>query len=214
MKKTMLLNLLLAVALLWVSVSLVRLKSSQSAAPANAGEVVVSSLMSRTSIRRFTNQPVSSDTINLLLKAAMAAPTARNMQPWHFVVVNDTAQIAALGKTSRHSGPLQTATLVIAVCGDMDKTMEGDGQAFWIQDVSAATENLLLAAHAVELGAVWTGAYPIKDRVQAISEVLSLPETVVPLALVAIGYPAESPQPKDKWKEENVSWNTFGGTNE
>ena len=92
----------------------------------------------------------------------------------------------------------------------MDKAMKGKGQGYWIQDCSAATENILLSAHGLGLGAVWTGLYPMDDRVAAISQVLKLPETIIPLCTIVIGHPAESPTPKDKWKPENVSYNEFG----
>ena len=88
----------------------------------------------------------------------------------------------------------------------MDKAMTGKGQAFWIQDCSAATENILLAAHALGLGAVWTGVYPMDERVAEVSKVLSLPQNIVPLCTIIVGYPAEQPKPKDKWKPENVTW--------
>ena len=105
---------------------------------------------------------------------------------------------------------LEQCALAIVVCGDMDKALQGKGQAYWIQDCSAATENILLAAHALGLGAVWTGVHPIDDRVAFVSKVLNMPETVVPLCVIAIGHPAESPTPKDKWKPENVSYNEYG----
>lgn len=209
MKHQTLLNLLLAVALLVVSFQLIRQKQQSDPMPSNTSEVVVNNIFSRTSIRQFTPTPVPASAIDTLLRAAMSAPTARNQQPWHFVVVQDTAQISALRNTSRHSGPLSTATLAIAVCGNLDKALEGEAQPYWIQDTSAATENLLLAAHAIGLGAVWTGVYPIQERVDAVSEVLQLPKQIVPMAVVALGYPAEQPQPKDKWLEENISWNSF-----
>jgi len=91
----------------------------------------------------------------------------------------------------------------------MKKALEGPARAFWIQDCSAATENILLAAHALGLGAVWTGLYPNEDRAKAVSELLKLPETIIPLCAIVIGYPAEQPQPKDKWLPENVSYNEY-----
>ena len=106
---------------------------------------------------------------------------------------------------------LEQCALAIVVCGNMDKALSGKGQAYWIQDCSAATENILLAAHALGLGAVWTGVYPMDDRVTAVSKAVKLPETIVPLCVIVIGHPAESPTPKDKWKPENVSYNEFGG---
>lgn len=169
----------------------------------------IETIMTRTSIRSFTDRAVSADTVETLLRAGMAAPTAVNLQPWHFVVVNDRAKIDELGGNGRQSQMWHESPLVIVVCGNMEKAMEGVGQAFWVQDCSAATENILLAAHALGLGAVWTGCYPIEERVANISQVLGLPEHIVPLCAIVMGYPNESPQPKDKWKPENVSYNGF-----
>ena len=89
----------------------------------------------------------------------------------------------------------------------MTKTLEGEAAEFWIQDTSAASENILLAAHAMGLGAVWTGVYPDKGRIRIISETLSLPSHIVPLCLIPVGYPAQAQEPKDKWKPENVHYN-------
>lgn len=169
----------------------------------------IETIMTRTSIRSFTDRAVSADTVEMLLRAGMAAPTAVNLQPWHFVVVNDRAKIDELGGNGRQSQMWHESPLVIVVCGNMEKAMEGAGQAFWVQDCSAATENILLAAHALGLGAVWTGCYPIEERVANISQVLGLPEHIVPLCAIVMGYPNENPQPKDKWKPENVSYNGF-----
>ena len=169
----------------------------------------IETIMTRTSIRSFTDRAVSADTVEMLLRAGMAAPTAVNLQPWHFVVVNDRVKIDELGGNGRQSQMWHESPLVIVVCGNMEKAMEGVGQAFWVQDCSAATENILLAAHALGLGAVWTGCYPIEERVANISQVLGLPEHIVPLCAIVMGYPNESPQPKDKWKPENVSYNGF-----
>ena len=169
----------------------------------------IETIMTRTSIRSFTDRAVSADTVEMLLRAGMAAPTAVNLQPWHFVVVNDRAKIDELGGNGRQSQMWHESPLVIVVCGNMEKAMEGVGQAFWVQDCSAATENILLAAHALGLGAVWTGCYPIEERVANISHVLGLPEHIVPLCAIVMGYPNENPQPKDKWKPENVSYNGF-----
>ena len=172
---------------------------------------VINNIMTRTSIRQYTDQPVSKTDIETLLRAGMAAPTAVNAQPWHFVAVTDKAKLKELAATNRRGSMIEQAALAIVVCGNMDKAMKGKGQGYWIQDCSAATENILLAAHALGLGAVWTGLYPMDDRVAAVSQVLKLPETIIPLCTIVIGHPAESPTPKDKWKTENVSYNEFGG---
>ena len=170
-------------------------------------QAAINNIMTRTSIRQYTNEPVSKADIETMLRAGMAAPTAVNRQPWHFVAVTDKEKLAEL---AGRRGMIQQAGVAIVVCSNMDKAMQGPAQAFWIQDCSAATENILLAANALGLGAVWTGCYPMEDRVAEVSKVLKLPKTIVPLCVIAIGHPAEQPTPKDKWKPENVSYNEFG----
>ena len=118
----------------------------------------------------------------------------------------EQAVLDSLAGANPYAKMLLKAPLAVVVCGDMDKVIEGGGRDFWIQDASAATENLLLAAHAMGLGAVWTGAYPSEERSKAISATLSLPDNLVPLNMIVIGYPAEHPQPKDKFKEENITF--------
>jgi len=174
------------------------------------GKAIVENIMTRTSIRQYMDQPISADTIETLLRAGMAAPTAVNKQPWHFVAVTDKDILAQLATANPNAGMMAKAPLAIIVCGDMQKTLEGQGRAFWIQDCSAATENILLAAHALGLGGVWTGLYPNDERVAAVREILKAPEYIVPLCAIVLGYPAEQPEPKDKWKPENVSYNEFG----
>ena len=180
------------------------------AGAAMAQNSAIENIMTRTSIRKFKQQPVEAEKVETMLRAAMAAPTAVNRQPWHFVVVDDKAVLAKLAGQGRGGDMLRNAPLAIVVCGNTEKALEGDAQSFWIQDTSAATENLLLAAHALGLGAVWTGVYPIMQRAGHVMEVLGLPEYVIPLATVVIGYPDEQPAPKDKWKPENVSYNQYG----
>ena len=102
------------------------------------------------------------------------------------------------------------APLAIVVCGDMNKAAEGNAREFWIQDCSAATENILLAATGMGLGAVWTGIYPSKERCADVAKVLRLPESLIPLNTIVIGYPDTDVSPKDKWNTENISYNTYG----
>ena len=173
------------------------------------GKIAIETIMTRTSIRSFSDRAVSADTIEMLLRAGMAAPTAVNKQPWYFVVITDRAVMDSLGGNGRQSQMWKESPLAIAVCGNMEKALEGPAQAFWVQDCSAATENILLAAHALGLGAVWTGCYPMEERMANVSQVLKLPENIVPLCVIVMGYPNESPEPKDKWKPENVSYNAF-----
>lgn len=171
-------------------------------------QAAINNIMTRTSIRQYTNEPVSKADIETMLRAGMAAPTAVNKQPWHFVAVTNKEKLAEL---AGRRGMIKQAGVAIVVCGNLDKAMQGKAQEYWIQDCSAATENILLAANALGLGAVWTGCYPMEDRVAEVSKALKLPETIVPLCVIAIGHPAEQPTPKDKWKPENVSYNEFGG---
>ena len=177
---------------------------------ADNGQAAIENIMTRTSIRKYKDQPVEQEKIDIMLKAAMAAPTAVNLQPWHFIVIDDKNTLKLLSGQQPNNAPL-----MIAVCGDTNKTTMPDGKGklpdFWVQDVSAATENLLLAAHAQGLGAVWTGVYPVMERVAEVANVLNCPENIIPLAVVRIGYPDESPEPKDKFKQENISYNKFGG---
>ena len=172
----------------------------------------IDNIMTRTSIRKYKQQPVEDAKIETMLRAAMAAPTAVNKQPWHFVVVTDKKVLGELAGQGRRGDMLRNAPLAIVVCGNLEKTLEGDAEDFWIQDVSAATENLLLAAHALGLGAVWTGLYPIVERAGQVAQVLGMPEYIMPLCTVVIGYPDEQPTPKNKWNPENVSYNKYGKT--
>lgn len=173
-------------------------------------------IMARTSIRSFTGDPVSKDQLETILKAGMAAPTAMNVQPWRFVVVTDKEKIGNVFGTGPRSGMFNTAGAVIVVCGQTTFMRRPFGQPdapeteqpniFWYEDCSAAVENILLAATALGLGAVWTAGYPAEERIAPIAEALGIPVGVVPLCIIPVGVPAENPAPKDKWKPENIHW--------
>lgn len=210
--KSVVLNIVLAIVVVVLSVRLASDqatvdKSADAQQSVNAEQVVLDNIATRTSVRDYEARPVEKEKIEKMLRAAMAAPTAMNKQPWHFVVVDQRNVLDALAGANPYAKMLKKAPLAIVVCGNTDKMIEGDGRDFWIQDASAATENLLLAAHAMGLGAVWTGAYPSEERCISISKVLSLSDNLVPLNMIVVGYPAEQPQPKQKFKEENVSYN-------
>lgn len=175
------------------------------------GDKVYENIMTRTSVRAYTEEPVDSLVVDKLVRAGMAAPSARNQQPWHFVVVNNKELLSQLSKTADGSKMAENAPLAIVVCGNMQHTLDGEARDYWIQDCSAAIENILLAAHGFGLGAVWNGGYPNKERAAKVSAVLHLPENIVPLGMVVIGYPAENPEPKDKYMPENVSYNLYDG---
>ena len=172
---------------------------------AGNAEAVLENIHSRKSVREYTAEPVSDADIQTMLKAAMAAPTAVNFQPWRFVVINGREELDALAEKLPYAKMLKQAPLAIVVCGET-LWMGGAENPFWAQDCSAATQNLLLAAEALGLGAVWTAAYPDAGRCAEISAALGLPETVQPLCVVPIGHPAGENQPKDKWKPENIHY--------
>lgn len=176
----------------------------------NATEIALENIMTRTSVRQYQpDRAIGSDTVEMILKAAMSAPTAVNKQPWEFVVVNDRAVIDSLCAALPYAKMLAQAPLAIIPCGNMERALEGEGRQLWIQDLSAATENLLLAVHAYGLGAVWTSVYPDSTRIADVSRVMNLPSSIIPLAVVPIGYPAGENTPKDKWDPTKVHYNTF-----
>ena len=174
-------------------------------------------IFSRKSVRSYTDQAVTDAQIETLLRAAMAAPTGMNVQPWRFVVVRDQAVKDKLA--GPRGGMIAQAPVVFVICGETTLMRKPFGQpdaeavevpnGNWTQDCSAATENLLLAAEALGLGAVWTAAHPYEDRVNPIREALGLPENVTPLCVVPCGYPAGDDQPKDKWKPENIHYDKW-----
>jgi len=157
-------------------------------------------ILTRRSIRKYTAQPVPDELIKDLLAAAMAAPSANNQQDWYFVVVKSRQVLDELGKVHAHA-PVAGAPLAIVVCGDLQREQS---KGFWVHDCSAATQNLLLAAHAHGLGAVWCGCHPRQERMAGVRQVLSLPEHLVPLALVVIGYPAEHKEPANRYDPARV----------
>ena len=171
----------------------------------NTADAVFENIFNRKSVRSFTSEPVSEEHIEAMLKAAMAAPTAVNYQPWRFVVITDRAQLDAMAEVLPYARMLKQAPLAIIVCGETT-WFEGRENPYWQQDCSAATENLLLAAEALGLGAVWTGVYPNMDLAKPLGEFLSLPETVQPLCAIPIGHHDGTTQPRDKWKPENIHY--------
>lgn len=169
----------------------------------------IENIYTRVSIREFTGEKITEEQIDTLLRAAMSAPSALNHQPWGFVVVTDETILAQIGKQLPYSRCSNKPACAIIPCGDLTKAIEGEGQDFWINDVSAATQNLLLAAHAMKLGAVWTGIHPGQERIAILKEILGLPEHIIPLCVVPIGVPAEQPEIKNKYKEENIHYNKW-----
>jgi len=180
----------------------------QSTTTTNPSDAVLHTIMTRVSVRAFTGEKITDEQIETLLRSGMSAPTAMNRQPWAFMVVTDEAQLDSLGRAFPFSHCDAQPACAIIVCGDMTKTIEGQARDFWVQDVSAATENILLAAHAMGLGAVWTGLYPT-DRYKQVQQMFGMPEGIVPLCIIPIGVPAEQPEVKQKYDAEKVHFNCW-----
>ena len=171
----------------------------------------LSVIAQRTSVRRYDQtKDVPDATVETLLRAAMSAPTAVNLQPWEFIVVRDKATLAALAAANRYGAMIAQAPVAIVVCGDTRQEANGEPNKWWMLDCSAATENLLLAATAQGLGTVWTAVYPHDDRIAAVRRILSIPDRYIPLCVVPVGHPADpSAKPKDKWKPAKVHKERF-----
>lgn len=166
---------------------------------------VLSAISSRKSVRKFDPlKKVDDAAVEKILRAGMAAPSAMDRRPWEFVVVRDPQQLARLAEKLPYSRVGNGAQLAIVVCGSLDNGLPGRSKEYWIHDCSAASMNILLAAHGLGLGAVWTGVYPGEDRIAAVREILAIPEGYMPLNVIPVGYPAESPAVKDKWNPAKV----------
>lgn len=160
-------------------------------------------IMTRYTVRSFAAKPISDDTVEVILKAGMSAPSAMNKQPWKFVAVQNEP-LANLMDSMNYNAGKRNAALAIVVCGDSAKFIDGQGSDFWVQDCAAATENILLAAHALGLGAGWNGCYPALDRCEKVKNCLNLTDNLVPLSIVLVGYPEGVGEIKDKWNSDNI----------
>lgn len=163
-------------------------------------------LFRRRSIRKYTDHPVDDHQIKNLLKAAMSAPSAGNQQPWHFIVIRDKTVLDRIPDIHPYSKMVPQAQAVILICGDPTLEKHKD---YWVQDCSAATENVLIQAVDEKLGGVWLGVYPREDRVSGLRELLRLPDHVIPFALIPIGYPAEEKDPPDRYDPSRVHYNQW-----
>lgn len=166
----------------------------------------IDAILSRRSIRKYTSNPVSKQIITELLEVAMVAPSAANRQPWHFIIIDNRQILDEIPKFHQYSSMLKEASVAILICGDLQiETRE----SFLVQDCSAATQNLLIAAHAKGLGAVWLGIHPLEDRIVAIQKLLELPEHIIPISLIPIGYPAEQKPPEKRYDESRIHRNQW-----
>lgn len=156
-------------------------------------------ILARRSIRQYSGQPVSRDQLRRLLEAGMAAPSANNRQPWHYVVVTERDTLNRLAQAHPYGKMLAQAAACIAVCGEPE-------HAYWVQDCSASTENILIAATELGLGTVWLGVHPRSDREHNVRDILGIPPRYTPLCLISIGYPAEKKEPRTQYEESRVHY--------
>jgi len=162
----------------------------------------------RRSIRKYQETSVESDKLDMLLQAGMAAPSAMNAKPWEFIVVTDPAKLESLRKVTPYSNYCVPSAIV--VCGNLGFTENPIRRLFWVQDCSAATENILLAACALDLATVWIGLHPIQPYKSAVKKVLRLPSQVIPLSLIYVGYPAVEKESRSQYDPSRVHWQQFG----
>ncbi|WP_315082073.1 nitroreductase family protein [uncultured Clostridium sp.] len=163
-------------------------------------------ILNRKSIRKYKDINVSDEIVQELLKAGMAAPSAGNEQPWEFIVLRDKEIMRKITEVHPYSKMLLNTDVAIIICGDESKEIF---EGLWVQDCSAATENILVAAEDKGLGAVWLGVYPIADRVDAIKELLNLPSSVIPLSIVPVGYPDEEREPADRFNKTRIHYDKW-----
>lgn len=169
---------------------------------------ILEQIMRRRSIRKYTDEPVTPGQVKVLLQAAMAAPSAMNRKPWEFLVITEPERLVALRRRlvlGKYNAPV-----AIVVCGNLRRAAPAIARDFWVQDCSAATQNILLAAVGLGLGTVWIGVYPLRPVMSLVSGLLDLPRHIVPLAVVWVGRPAEPKPPRTQYDDANVHWETFG----
>jgi len=164
-------------------------------------------IRTRRSVRRYQPNPVPEELVRKLLEAAMLAPSAANQQAWHFVVLDERDLMDRIPSFHPYCPFIREAPLAVVVCGDLQRERL-DG-AFWVQDCSAATQNLLLAAHALGLGGCWLAVYPIEERIQGLRRLLALPEHLMPLNVISLGYPAEPRRAVERYDPARVTRNRF-----
>ena len=159
-------------------------------------------ILHRRSIRKYTDQPVEPEKLDLLLKAAMAAPSAMNCRPWEFIVVTDPEKLAQFRKRLIFGD--RNAPAAIVVCGNPGLSSNPAANMFWVQDCSAATENILIAAVGLGLGTVWIGVHPVAGFVRTVRKIMSIPKKVTPLCIIYVGYPESEKPARTQYDEQRV----------
>lgn len=164
---------------------------------------VIENILSRKSVRDFIGKKVENEKIAILLKAGMAAPSGRDLRPWELIVIQNRSTLDSMAAELPYAKMLNKAPMAIIVCGDSIRS------SYWYLDCSAVSENILLAAESLELGAVWTAAYPYEDRINTVQKYTNIPENIIPLCVIPIGYPNGSQSPKNKFDEKKIHYEKF-----
>jgi nitroreductase len=166
----------------------------------------IETIMNRKSVRNFTGGSIDKEILRTIVKAGMAAPSAVNMQPWGFVVVTARQTLDALAEALPYAKMCAGAQAAIIVCGDPKLAPVDTNFDYWVQDCSAATQNILLAVESLGLGAVWTAAYPRAERAASVRQICGIPDGIMPLNVIPIGIPSGKDLVKDKFKAERIHW--------
>lgn len=161
-------------------------------------------ILSRRSIRKFEDKSITDEQLQKLLRAAMYAPSAGNEQPWHFVIVKNRETLNKIPEFHPHTLMLKEAPLAIIVCADTSN-VKYDG-LYWVQDIAASVQNILLQGEAMGLGTCWCGLYPREELVQGMSKLINLPEHIKPVAIVAVGYPGETREVRERFRPDRVHY--------
>lgn len=164
-------------------------------------------IFTRRSIRKYQSKPVEQEQIQQLLRAAMYAPSAGNEKPWHFIIIKDKDKLNAITNFHPHTQMLKEAPVAIIACADISD-VKYDG-AFWIQDISAAIQNMLLQGETLGLGTCWCGVYPKEELIKNVAELVNLPEQIIPVAIIAVGYPAEQREVRERYNSDRVHEETW-----
>lgn len=166
----------------------------------------IEAILTRRSVRKYIKKDISDKIVKELLEAGMSAPSAGNEQPWHFIIINEPSILEKVPTFHNHAQMLKDASIAILVCCDRDLDKHN---GMWIQDCAAATENILLAVRAKNLGAVWLGIYPREIRVKGMRELLTIPENIIPFSLISIGYPNEEQKKINRYNSSRIHYNKW-----
>lgn len=176
----------------------------------NVMNETLKTIFERRSVRSHVEgKEIPKETLELIVRAGMAAPTGKNVQPWEFIVLEDKKIMLELAEALPYAKMLKTASAAIIVCGYPETSSNPRASQNWMLDCAAASQNILLAVQSLGLGAVWTAGWPYADRIDAIRKAVSLPDDIMPLNVIPIGYPSGKDQPKDKFNSERIHWNKW-----